>query len=124
MGMTVRRIVHNDTSVEISEHDWARLLSMFDARKAIPNIFGYNCIHVDNICVARNHKCTRCTLGIMFKRPNGCVQMFTEMIGKDLCEYLYLFDKVVMWSACFDSEAREALRIVKDVLSKATKISK
>ena len=118
----MRLITYEGVEHRLSERNWRKLLNRFDARKANLSILGYFNIHVGSICVDRSNKCIRCPLRDPHKKTNSCTYLFGRIIGEELFPYVQLFDTVVIWDKKFDSEARQALQKVRDVLSTATRI--
>jgi len=118
----MRLITYEGAEHRLSERNWKQLLRRFDARKASLNHFGYAIIPVNSICVNRSYKCIRCPLRDPHKKINSCTYLFRRIMGEDLFPYVHLYDFGVMWDPKFDSDVRQALQRVTDVLSIATKI--
>ena len=118
----MRLITYEGVEHRLSERNWRKLLRRFDARKAKISILGYFGVHVDSICVERSYKCIRCPLRDPHKKTNSCTYFFRRIIGEELFPYVHLFDTVVIWDPKFDSEVRQLLQKVRDVLSTAQKI--
>ena len=113
----MKLIQYEGRDIKLPERDWRQHLKRFDARRASPNLYGYNCIYVSSICGRYNYKCSLCPLGITATGTNRCTYLFNSMIGRELSQYVYFFDPVVVWSPKFDAEARQALKKIRDVLS-------
>ncbi len=112
------RLIHYDSrDIKLPEHDWKQLLKRFDARQASLNIAGYYCICVPSLCVRYRYKCFLCPLGAIARGTNRCAYLFDNIVGRELSECLYMFDPAVIWSPEFDSEARQALQRIIEVLS-------
>ncbi len=118
----MRLITYEGVEHRLSERNWRKLLNRFDARKANLSILGYFNIRVGSICVDRSDKCARCPLRDPHKKTNSCTYLFRRIIGEELFPYVQMFDTVVIWDPKFDSEVRQALQRVRDVLSTATRI--
>lgn len=113
----MRLIKYGGKDIRLPEHDWKQLLERFDARQASLNILGYYCIHVPALCIRYRYKCAQCPLGKIDMGANRCTYLFDNIMGRELSQYVYLFDPVVVWSPKFDSEARQALQKIRNVLS-------
>jgi hypothetical protein len=112
------RLIHHDgRDIKLPEHDWKQLLKRFDARRASLNIVGYYCIRVHNLCLRYRYKCYLCPLGAAAQGTNRCTHFFDNIVGRELSKCLYMFDPVVIWSPEFDSEARQALQKIREVLA-------
>jgi hypothetical protein len=118
----VRLITFEGVDHRLSEKNWQQLLRRFDAGKSKPYAYGYNFIRVNSICVNRGYKCIRCPLRDPHKRINSCTYMFKKIIGKDLFPYLNMLDCGIIWDQKHDTQVREALQKVTDVLSSAEKV--
>lgn len=118
----MRQITYEGVEHILSERNWKQLLRRFDARGASLNQFGYIIIHANSICVNREYKCIRCPLRDPHKKTNSCTYLFRRIIGEDLFPYVHLYDFGVMWDRKFDSNVRQALQKVMDVLSIAKRI--
>ncbi len=118
----MRLITFEGIEHRLSEQNWKQLLRRFDARKSKLNTNGYNFIRVNSICVQREYKCIRCPLRDPHKKINSCTYLFREIIGEDLFPHLYMFDCGIMWEPKFDSEVRQALQKVTEVLSTAERL--
>ena len=113
----MRLIKYEGRNIKLPEHDWKQLLNRFDARKADLNVLGYYCIHVPALCLRYGYRCSLCPLGKINTGTNRCTHLFDHIMGGELSRYVYLFDPAVLWSAEFDTEARQALEKIRDVLS-------
>jgi len=118
----MRLITYEGVEHRLSERNWRKLLNRFDTRKAKLSNLGYFSIHVGSICLNRSDKCIRCPLRDPHKKINSCTYLFRRIIGEELFPYVQMFDTVVIWEPRFDSEARQALQKVRDVLSAADRI--
>jgi hypothetical protein len=118
----VRLITIEGVEHRLSEQNWKQLLRRFDARKCKVNLCGYNAVNVNSICMKRDYKCIRCPLRDPHKKINSCTYMFRKIMGEDLFPRLYMFDCGIMWDPKFDSEVRQGLRKVTDVLMAAEKV--
>jgi hypothetical protein len=118
----MRLITYEGVEHTLSERNWKQLLRRFDASRATLNCYGFFINRVNSICVNRNYKCIRCPLRDPHKKINSCTYLFRRVIGEDLFPYVHLYDVGVMWDPKYDSEARQALQRVTDVLSSAKKI--
>jgi hypothetical protein len=119
----MRLVKYDGRDIRLPEHDWKQLLNRFDARRASLNIFGYYCICIPALCIRYKYRCSRCPLGTLYTGTNRCTYLFDNIMGRDLSQYVYLFDPVVVWSPEFDTEARQALNKVRLVLSADHQVS-
>jgi hypothetical protein len=118
----LRRITFEGVEHLLTEQNWKQLLRRFDEKKSRLNPRGFNVISVNSICVRREYKCMRCPLRDPHKRINSCTYLFEEIMGEDLFPRLYMFDCGIMWEPQYDSEVRQALRRVTEVLQAAKRI--
>lgn len=118
----MRLLSYEGVEHKLSERNWKKLLNRFDASRASLNAFGYFSLRVGSICENRSYKCIRCPLRDPHKKINSCTYVFSKIIGDELFPYVNLFDTTVIWDPKHDSEVRQALQKVRDVLTTAKKI--
>src|SRR4030067_147974 len=119
----MRSIIVEGVEHRLSDRNWKRLISRFDASKAKLNHFGYYAIRINSICVNRSYKCVKCPLRDPHKKVNSCTYLFEKIMGRELRQYLHLRDSGLYWEPQNDSSARQALQKILDVLNKAQQIT-